>query len=380
MARSATLLLMMPTMVVAFVGAGAYHGPLRLATRRACPSLMKIRMIQAEGQLESQPQDKEDLAMQLATMDRRIASIDQQIDSLRVDKRALLRERRSLADVYDELRFEVANREWNGPILLTLTTAAFTATFWKYILVVSSLYQNDAFMEANWLPESLKLVVAIPGKLLAEYGQAAAEWPLFTMAATSAVSYAIGDLVAQRVEGRWRAGLLDLSRTGRATMLGFVLHGPLLSAWIRLLEQTLFANGAEEWTTLLAKIALDQTLFALTINMLYAFLTELLNDKQPSEAFERAQALLLPSMLSSWRFWPAVHLISYSPLIPLDYKLLWIDVMEVVWVAILSVLVNANPSKGECKTVEWGEGKLVEVTECPLPLVEEEAERRPATE
>jgi len=37
-----------------------------------------------------------------------------------------------------------------------------------------------------------------------------------------------------------------------------------------------------------------------------------------------------------------VHLVSYSPLIPEEYKLLFIDVMEVAWVAILSTVVNSG--------------------------------------
>lgn len=243
-------------------------------------------------------------------------------------KKDLAAERREVTDVYDLVRFEVRNAQWNLPIVLTSCIAAFTVATWKYIVAVGSLYQNNDFMEADWLPESLSLSASIPYQLLAEYGHAAEAWPLLTMASTSGIAYIVGDVVAQRIEGRWRVGLLDLARTARAGALGFFLHGPLLSAWIRLLETTLFAGGAGDWSTLVAKIALDQTLFAATINLLYAFINALLNDKAPSEAAESARSLLVPSMLSSWRFWPAVHLISYSPLIPLDYKLLWIDVMR----------------------------------------------------
>lgn len=55
----------------------------------------------------------------------------------------------------------------------------------------------------------------------------------------------------------------------------------------------------------------------------------------------RARVTLVPSVVASWRFWPFVHLLSYSPLIPEEYKLLWIDIMEIIWVAILSTTVNS---------------------------------------
>ncbi|MEO1512543.1 MAG: hypothetical protein AAFU70_10745, partial [Planctomycetota bacterium] len=33
-------------------------------------------------------------------------------------------------------------------------------------------------------------------------------------------------------------------------------------------------------------------------------------------------------------------IVSYSPLVPVQYKLLWIDLMEIDWVAILSFIAN----------------------------------------
>ena len=59
----------------------------------------------------------------------------------------------------------------------------------------------------------------------------------------------------------------------------------------------------------------------------------------------------------------------YSPLIPVDLKVLWIDVMEIVWVAILSATVNsAGDDDGDnCEgpRVPWGEGRWAE------PVVDE---------
>ena len=49
---------------------------------------------------------------------------------------------------------------------------------------------------------------------------------------------------------------------------------------------------------------------------------------------------LREALRSSWRFWPFVHCISFSHAVPLDLKLLWVDVMEIVWVTILSRVAN----------------------------------------
>ena len=138
--------------------------------------------------------------------------------------------------------------------------------------------------------------------------------PLLTMACTSCFSYAIGDLVAQRVEGRWRAGLLDLGRCARNAALGFGLHGPLVFSWILLLEGPLAPligpDAVGTGPSVLLKILLDQTLFAALINLLYATLNGVLSDLPPSEALLRARAVLIPAMVSSWRFWPLVQVSS----------------------------------------------------------------------
>ena len=64
---------------------------------------------------------------------------------------------------------------------------------------------------------------------------------------------------------------------------------------------------------LVAKVALDQTLFAVTINLAYAFIDGILSDQSPSDAWRRSRQVLRgEAWFSRWRFWPLVHLISYS--------------------------------------------------------------------
>ena len=50
------------------------------------------------------------------------------------------------------------------------------------------------------------------------------------------------------------------------------------------------------------------------------------------------QRAALPCLIAGWRFWPLAHLITYT-VIPLHLRVLWVDVLEVAWVAILSSCV-----------------------------------------
>ena len=56
-----------------------------------------------------------------------------------------------------------------------------------------------------------------------------------------------------------------------------------------------------------------------------------------------------PGMKASVKFWPAVHLVTFSPLVPLELKLLWIDAVEIIWVAILS-RINARESSASSRS------------------------------
>ena len=51
------------------------------------------------------------------------------------------------------------------------------------------------------------------------------------------------------------------------------------------------------------------------------------------------------AITAGWRFWPFVHTLTFSPLIPQDFKLLFVDCVEVVWVTILSAAVNRDSEK-----------------------------------
>ena len=71
------------------------------------------------------------------------------------------------------MRFEISSTPFNGPILLTLSTAAFLGFFWKYISAIELLRET----ELDWLPDSLSLLQTVPQGFLADYGSAVALAP-----------------------------------------------------------------------------------------------------------------------------------------------------------------------------------------------------------
>ena len=160
------------------------------------------------------------------------------------------------------------------------------------------------------------------------YSKVALQYPIITKSLTSGVAYLLGDAIAQKF-GDF-CGSIDKGRLTRCSIAGLVSHGPQLHFWTTFLEHS--------GLSLLVMIALDQTFFALYINAAFCICTELLCRRSLVEAFARAKSAALPCLVAGWRFWPFVHLITYS-LIPLHMRVLFVDVLEVIWVSILSTCV-----------------------------------------
>ena len=62
---------------------------------------------------------------------------------------------------------------------------------------------------------------------------------------------------------------------------------------------------------------------------------------------------------AGWKLWPFAHIVTYG-VMPVEQRLLWVDMVELVWVTILSMIVNET---AETKKGELGEGQVVVVGE-----------------
>lgn len=234
----------------------------------------------------------------------------------------------------------------NLPILIALALFAALLICRQDIITILALYEYSSTSEGSWVEAALMVTARLPTDSVTAYGEAALAQPIFVKAVTSGVAYFIGDILAQAFEGRVKLEWLDLSRCARNAAAGFVIHGPALHFWIMFLEGPFSSfiganaeNSAEPWVVI-SKIFVDQTAFALFLSAVYAVFVGFLAAKPMDEVMQRAKDTIPPSMVSSWRFWPLVHVITYSPFMPVEFKVLWNDVAEIAWVAILSVIAN----------------------------------------
>merc|ERR1711871_1774344 len=109
--------------------------------------------------------------------------------------------------------------------------------------------------------------------------------------------------------------------------------------------ETYLDFGGAWWATGVKTIA-DQTVWSLYLNAMYSFFIGSLAFRPPGEVWNDIKTTSWPALRTSWRFWPFVHCVSFSHAVPLDLKLLWVDVMEIVWVMLLSRVANKDVEQG----------------------------------
>ncbi|CAE7648376.1 Pxmp2 [Symbiodinium sp. CCMP2456] len=229
-------------------------------------------------------------------------------------------------------------------------SAALTGFGSQDAIIIFALFQFFCVMNSRSILQCLAAWKRVSCDMLEIYGDFAVVQPVLAKSLTSGVAYVLGDLIAQRVEGE---PVINIFRCTHNGITGLILHGPILHFWILFLEgpfSQLFSNG-DCLLAVVAKVAMDQTLFSATLNAAYALLLGILAGKTLQESMSHMRRTVPPAMFSSWRFWPIVHLVTYSSFMPIQFKVLWNDIAEVVWVAILSYIANVeamnlNTSKG----------------------------------
>eukprot|EP00526_Cylindrotheca_closterium_P017127 CAMPEP_0113621948 /NCGR_PEP_ID=MMETSP0017_2-20120614/11233_1 /TAXON_ID=2856 /ORGANISM="Cylindrotheca closterium" /LENGTH=316 /DNA_ID=CAMNT_0000531739 /DNA_START=71 /DNA_END=1021 /DNA_ORIENTATION=+ /assembly_acc=CAM_ASM_000147 len=183
------------------------------------------------------------------------------------------------------------------------------------------------------------------------YQEVLAANPISTKAATSATVYSIGDIIAQKSEGFADDQGLDVVRIARSGLAGGIGHGPLSHFWYNLSED--FFNNilhVTAWWSFLPKIAVDQTVWGPIWNSSYIFLLGLMKQETVEKMIDDAASSTIPLFFDGLKLWPLAHCVTYG-LIPVENRLLWVDLVEILWVVILatkaSSLTNNNSMENQ---------------------------------
>ncbi|KAL1879336.1 hypothetical protein VTK73DRAFT_7173 [Phialemonium thermophilum] len=156
--------------------------------------------------------------------------------------------------------------------------------------------------------------------------------PLLTQAVTTSVLFGVGDVVAQQLVEKKGLEKHELARTGRMALYGGTIFGPAAATWFRFLQRNVNFKSAN--ATILARVACDQGLFAPTFIGVFLSSMAVLEGVSPKEKLEKYYANALKT---NYMVWPFVQLVNFK-LVPLDHRLLFVNVISIAWNSYLSYL------------------------------------------
>ncbi|KAG7399203.1 hypothetical protein PHYBOEH_009369 [Phytophthora boehmeriae] len=129
------------------------------------------------------------------------------------------------------------------------------------------------------------------------------------------------------------------ARTLRMMVWGGVLFAPIVHTWVNFLERTVGSSGK---AVVVKKTLVDMFVFAPSINTLFFTSTQMVVGKSPRQGFDFAMERLPQTIKANYMIWPPANIVNYG-FVPLQYRILFINCVNVVWTTVLST-ISSQPA------------------------------------
>ncbi|KAK1923013.1 protein SYM1 [Papiliotrema laurentii] len=171
--------------------------------------------------------------------------------------------------------------------------------------------------------------------LLGAYQSLLSRRPMLGNVLTSAVLFATGDVIAQQaIEKKGKDH--DYARTGRIVVWGGGIFAPAVTVWFRALERVPIKA---KWPGAIARMSLDQFLFApMVLTGFFTYMT-LAEGKDMDAVKAKWNSSFESTLKTNWGVFIPVQLLNMA-LVPLQYRLLVINGVNIPWNAYLSLQAN----------------------------------------
>nr|ODN96142.1 protein SYM1 [Cryptococcus depauperatus CBS 7855] len=178
--------------------------------------------------------------------------------------------------------------------------------------------------------------------LMGRYSAFLSRKPMLGNMISSAVLFATGDAVAQQfIEKKGKDH--DFARTARIVAWGSLIFAPAVTVWFRTLERLPIKS---RWPATFARVGLDQFAFAPCVLSGKCFFTAMtfMEGKNFEAAKTKWRESFVPTLQANWMLFIPFQILNM--LIPLQYRLLAINAVNIPWNAFLS-LQNAKGKEVE---------------------------------
>lgn len=177
--------------------------------------------------------------------------------------------------------------------------------------------------------------------------------PLLTKASTSAVLFGTGDRIAQRIEAHYKSKEEDgdreeadrshdpevgslvgptVARTMRMMAWGAFIHTPLMHTWYNTVDRVIQGRNM---AAVLKKVVADMIFVAPQMPIWFFTSTQLMEGIPFREALDVAIAKTPATVAANYSLWPMTNIVTFG-VVPLEYRLLFVNVVSLGWSAYLS--------------------------------------------
>jgi protein Mpv17 len=190
----------------------------------------------------------------------------------------------------------------------------------------------DHGMTRGWTQGEIALRIPLDNWL--NYESSLADRPIATKTAINVIIYLLGDWLSQTVFSGNHILDFNAARTIRNGFIG-LCFGPLVHEYYQFSDRILPVDGG--MFIRLQKIVMDQTIYLSVKCSIYVAAVGLLNGDDIQSVRQNVQTKIPKIVLTAWKFWPLVHLVTYG-VIPARHRILWVNCVDLVWNAILATM------------------------------------------
>lgn len=188
---------------------------------------------------------------------------------------------------------------------------------------------------------------AASGGLWAAYLSALESQPVLTKSLTAAVLSAASDVIAQLLkpaekdeDGRPLPKRVNLRSPMNQFIIGLAFKGPLIHAWLQVLDRLFASWDQSSLLTAAAKVFVDQTTFSLVFNRAYFYLAGALEGESCAAITKRLRTTFWPIIFTNMKVWSFFNLVNFK-LVPPHLRVLFGNVIGLFWTVYL-ILVSSK--------------------------------------
>lgn len=178
-----------------------------------------------------------------------------------------------------------------------------------------------------------------------------ADHPKFSSACTGFVTFSLGDVIAQKLE-KGGNKVLDLKRSMKVGLLGFVMNGVFLTRWFDYLDRVV-GTCMHTKANVICKVVADQLVYApLAIMAYFSYATATLADKSNADSSFLSKMVddFWPTFAADCTIWPIANVVNFRYIL-LMYRASFTSFVALIWQTYLSVVAYAE---GETPAITEG--------------------------